>query len=57
VADYNWTLPANATDPSQGTPTLANGTGGCSGDVALELGYTCSKTGHREMEMSAKFFF
>jgi hypothetical protein len=56
VANYNWTVPAGATDPSQGTPTLANGTGACVGGVG-PLGYSCGKTGHREMEVSAKFFF
>jgi len=56
VANYNWTVPAGATDPSQGTPSLANGTGTCVGGVG-PLGYSCGKTGHREMEVSAKFFF
>jgi hypothetical protein len=56
VADFNWTLPVGATDPDQGTPTLTNGTGACFGGVG-PLGYSCGKTGHREMEGSAKFFF
>jgi hypothetical protein len=55
VADYNWTVPVGA-DPSQGTPTLTNGTGGCVGDIG-SLGYSCAKTGHREMQATAKFYF
>jgi hypothetical protein len=55
VADFNWTVPVGA-DPSQGTPTLTNGAGGCAGDIG-SLGYSCAKTGHREMEATAKFYF
>lgn len=56
VADFNWTLPAGATDPDQGSASLVNGTGHCSGGVG-PLGYSCGKTGHRQMEGSVKFFF
>jgi carboxypeptidase family protein len=56
VANFNWTLPAGATDPSQGTPSLSNDSPGCSGGVGT-LGYSCGKTGHREMEATVKFFF
>jgi hypothetical protein len=55
VAYYNWTVPVGA-DPSQGTPTLTNGAGGCVGSIG-SLGYSCAKTGHREMEATAKFYF
>jgi hypothetical protein len=56
VADFNWVLPVGATDPDQGSPTLTNGTGQCFGGVG-PLGYSCGKTGHREMEGSVKLFF
>jgi Carboxypeptidase regulatory-like domain len=56
VANFDWTLPFGATDPSQGTGTLTNGTGGCVKGIG-SLGYSCGKTGHREMEVTAKFFF
>jgi hypothetical protein len=56
VANYNWILPYGATDPDQGTPQLTNGTGTCVGGVG-PLGYSCGKTGHREMEASVKLFF
>jgi Carboxypeptidase regulatory-like domain len=56
VADFNWTLPYGATDPSQGTPTLTNGIGNCQSS-SYPLGYSCEKTGSRQMEGSVKFFF
>jgi len=56
VANFNWTLPFGATDPNQGTASLTNGTGSCVSG-AIPLGYSCGKTGHRQMEGSAKFFF
>jgi len=56
VAQFNWTLPFGATDPIQGVPSLTNGSGQCTGAVG-PLGYSCQKTGHREMEASVKFFF
>jgi len=56
VADFNWVLPNGATDPSQGTPVLTNGTGSCAGSTT-PLGYSCEKSGSRQMEASAKFFF
>jgi hypothetical protein len=56
VANYNWTLPIGATDPSQGTPSLTNGTGACVGSTG-PLGYSCGKTGHRELEATVKFYF
>jgi hypothetical protein len=56
VADFNWVLPYGATDPDQGSAVLTNGTGNCSSGTT-PLGYSCGKTGHRQMEGSAKFFF
>ncbi|MDE1156098.1 MAG: carboxypeptidase regulatory-like domain-containing protein [Acidobacteriaceae bacterium] len=56
VADFNYVLPADATDPSQGTATLTNGNSPCNGSVG-GLGYSCGKTGSRQMEGSAKIFF
>jgi hypothetical protein len=56
VADFNWVLPNGATDPSQGTPVLTNGTGSCASSTT-PLGYSCEKSGSRQMEASAKFFF
>ena len=56
VANFSYTLPDNATDPSQGTSTLTNGNMPCSDGVG-GLGYSCGKTGSRKMEGSAKIFF
>jgi hypothetical protein len=56
VANFSYTLPANATDPSTGTAALINGNQPCSDGVG-GLGYTCGKTGSRQMEGSAKIFF
>lgn len=56
VADFNYTLPAGATDPSNGTTVLTNGNQPCSDGVA-GLGYSCGKTGSRKLEGSAKIFF
>jgi hypothetical protein len=56
VANFNWVLPFGATDPDQGSAVLTNGTGSCLTGTT-PLGYTCGKTGHRQMEGSAKFFF
>jgi hypothetical protein len=55
-ANFNWVLPVGATDPSQGTAYLTNGNQPCSfGEGGL--GYSCAKTGHRQMEGSIKLFF
>lgn len=56
VATFNWVLPVGATDPDQGHAVLTNGTGNCLSSV-LPLGYSCEKTGSRQMEGSVKFFF
>jgi hypothetical protein len=56
VADFKWVLPYGATDPDQGTPVLTNGTGNCASSTT-PLGYSCEKSGSRQMEGSAKFFF
>jgi hypothetical protein len=56
VAGFDWVLPFGATDPSQGHAVLTNGAGSCTGDF-VPLGYSCLKTGHRELEASVKFFF
>ena len=56
VANYNWVLPVGATDPAQGSASLANGSQSCFDGVG-GLGYSCGKTGHRQMEGSVKLFF
>jgi hypothetical protein len=54
TAQFNWNMPVGATDFSQGTPELLNGTGGCANG---QLGMICGKTGHREMELAVRFYF
>jgi hypothetical protein len=56
-ASFNYVLPEGATDPDQGTAVLTNGNQPCSQDGVSGLGYSCQKTGHRQMEGSAKIFF
>ncbi|MGA7158526.1 MAG: carboxypeptidase-like regulatory domain-containing protein [Acidobacteriaceae bacterium] len=55
-ASFNWVLPVGATDPSQGTAYLTNGNQPCS-DGEGGLGYSCGKTGHRQLEGSLKLFY
>ncbi len=60
MAYFNWVMPKDATDLSQGKPQLLNGTGGCGGNNdawAPQLGLVCGKTGHREMELAVRFYF
>jgi hypothetical protein len=56
LANFNWVVPVGATDPSTGQAVFTNATGACQGGVGA-VGYTCIKTGHRELEGSFKFFF
>jgi len=56
TARFLYTLPFGATDATQGKATLLNGTGACSGGFG-PVGYSCGKTGNREMEATVKFFF
>jgi hypothetical protein len=56
VANFNWVLPYGATDPDQGSAVLTNGTGNCTSST-IPLGYSCEKSGSRQMEGSLKFFF
>jgi Carboxypeptidase regulatory-like domain len=56
VANFNWTIPYGATDPDQGAATLTNASGSCQSS-SYPLGYSCEKSGSRQMEGSVKFFF
>lgn len=58
TAVFNWLVPYGATDLDQGAQVLTNGnaSGTCASSV-VPLGYSCGKTGHRQMEGSVKLFF
>ncbi|GAA3750955.1 hypothetical protein GCM10022270_06620 [Terriglobus aquaticus] len=56
VANFNYILPTGATDPGVGTSVLTNANQPCLDGIG-GLGYSCGKTGYRQLEGAAKFFF